>query len=362
MKPAHKDQKSKLILEDGSIYEGTSFGYDKSCAGEVVFTTGMVGYPESLTDPSYAGQILIFTYPLIGNYGIGDDSKDEFGVLKNFESGKVQVKGLIVSEYCKEPSHWNSAKPLKEWLIENKIPAISGIDTRELTTRIREKGVMPGKIVIDKDIDLEDPSKKNLVAEVSIKEKIEYKSGKTRVVLVDCGAKLNIVRCLLKRGITVIRVPWDYDFFQEEYDGILVSNGPGDPKQCKATIENLKKALEQNKPIMGICLGNQLLALAAGADTYKLKYGHRSQNQPCVNIGTKRCYITAQNHGYAVDEKTIPLGWEAWFRNVNDKTNEGIMHKTKPFFSVQFHPEASCGPVDTEFLFDRFIEMMQNGK
>lgn len=358
-------QKAQLVLEDGTVFEGVSFGAPVSKAGEVVFNTGMTGYTETLTDPSYRGQILTLTYPLVGNYGIPDDSLEN-NLLKNFESNEIQVRGLIVADYSQEHNHWNSTKSLSEWLIEQNVPAITGIDTRALTKKLREKGVMLGKIIIDeKDVALEDPNKRNLVAEVSVKEKTIYKGGNekaTAVVVVDCGAKNNIIRSFLNRGVTVIRVPWNYDFTKEEYDGLFISNGPGDPKQCVATIKHLQTALAGEKPVFGICLGNQLLALAAGADTYKLKYGHRSQNQPCVESGTKKCVITSQNHGYAVDEATLPKEWESLYRNANDNTNEGLVHKTKPFFSVQFHPEANPGPTDSEFLFDKFIEMMKKKK
>lgn len=359
-------QQGRLILksDDGLEHEfiGYSFGAKCSVNGEVVFNTGMVGYPETLTDPSYNGQILVLTYPLVGNYGV-PGLESENGLLKFFESNKIYIRGLIVSDYSEGHSHWNAVKNLGSWLKENNISGLYGVDTRELTKKLRDKGVMLGKIIFEdeseKNIDFTDPNINNLVAEVSTKEKIVYSKGTKKVLLVDCGVKNNIIRCFLKRNITVIRVPWDYDFNSEDYDGLFISNGPGDPKQCKATIEHLKKALSKDKPIFGICLGNQLLALAAGADTYKLKYGHRSQNQPCYEVGTKRCYITSQNHGYAVDESTLPSDWKPWFRNANDETNEGIMHKSKPFFSVQFHPEAAPGPVDTEFLFDKFIELIK---
>lgn len=340
-------KKAKLILEDGTIFEGSSFGAEKPISGEVVFNTGMVGYPESLTDPSYKGQILTLTYPLVGNYGV--PSKE------HFESENIQINALVISDYSDDYHHWNARHSLQEWLKKENIPAIQGIDTRELTKKLREKGVMLGKIIFDEDIEIEDPNKKNLVAEVSTKQPITYESGEKRILLIDCGVKQNIIRCLLKRNVTVIRAPWDYDISKEKFDGILISNGPGDPKMCKETIAQIKKAIQKETPIFGICLGNQILALAAGADTYKLKYGHRSQNQPCIDLETKKCYITSQNHGYAVNQETLPEEWKPWFTNANDGTNEGIKHKTKPFFSVQFHPEHSCGPIDTEYLFDKFL-------
>lgn len=351
--------KGNLVLEDGTRFEGEIFGSSTPVSGEVVFNTGMVGYPESFTDPSYQGQILTLTYPLIGNYGVPPSERDELGLHTYFESGAIHIKGLVVSEYSKNYSHWNGVKTLNKWLQENNVTGIAGIDTRMLTKKLRQKGVMLGKILPEaEDIELYDPNTTNLVAEVSIKEPITYSRGNKRVVLVDCGCKNNIIRSLVQSGVEVLRVPWDHDFMQEDFSGLLISNGPGDPKMVKSTIENVKRAMELDLPIMGICLGNQIIALAAGADTYKLKFGHRSQNQPCLEVGTKRCYITSQNHGYAVNSETLPHGWTEWFVNANDETNEGIRHDWKPFRSIQFHPEATPGPVDTGWIFDRFVEMM----
>lgn len=352
------EHRGRLILEDGSSFDGFSFGYKAAVAGEVVFNTGMVGYPESLTDPSYRGQILSLSYPLIGNYGVPGESKKD-GLKQNFESDKIQVTGLIISDYSKAHSHWNSSISLSEWLTQHKIPALCGIDTRALTKKLRQRGVMLGKIIFNKNIELYDPNRENLVASVSIKEPIIYGMGKTRLLLLDCGAKNNIIRSLVARDASVMVVPWDHDISKERFDGLLISNGPGDPKMCRPTIENIRKVMQKNIPIMGICMGNQLLALAAGADTYKLKYGHRSQNQPCIDTKTGRAYITSQNHGFAVDKKSLPRGWKESFVNANDGTNEGIRHSSKPFFSVQFHPEACPGPMDTAFLFDRFIDMIR---
>ncbi len=352
--------KIKLILEDGTTFSGKSFGAEKSVSGEVVFNTGMVGYPESLTDPSYHGQILALTYPLIGNYGV-PRNKIEEGLVNNFESEKIHISSLIISDYSLQHSHWSAVKSLSDWLKEHEVPGIYGVDTRKLTKKLREKGVMLGKIIHESDdIEMQDPNRRNLVAEVSIKEPIVYKKGEKKIVLVDCGVKNNIIRNLLKRNLTVIRVPWNYNFLEEvkDFQGVIVSNGPGDPKMAKETISNIKEAMKKEIPIWGICLGNQILALAAGADTYKLKYGHRSQNQPCIEVGSKRCYITSQNHGYAVNSKSLSPEWEEWFVNANDNTNEGIKHKSKPFISIQFHPEASPGPADAEFLFDKMIEML----
>jgi len=349
----------KLILEDGTEFQGTSFGYEKSVAGEVVFNTAMTGYPESLSDPSFKGQLLVATYPLIGNYGVPEEVEEQ-NMLKFFESNKIQISALIISDYSTEYSHWNAKKSLSDWLKEHKIPAISGVDTRKLTKIIREKGAMLGKIVVDdQQIDFYDPNQNNLVAEVSTKEKIVYGNGKYRILLIDCGVKNNIIRHLLKRDTTVIRVPWDYDYSGEEYDGIFISNGPGNPEMCDVTIKNLQVSMQDEKAMFGICLGSQLMSLASGARTYKLKYGHRGHNQPVLKVGTNKSYITSQNHGYAVDSSSMSSDWKPLFVNLNDQTNEGVIHTSKPFFATQFHPEASSGPTDTEFLFDDFIDLIK---
>jgi carbamoyl-phosphate synthase small subunit len=350
---------AKLVLEDGSVFNGYSFGAEHSVAGEVVFSTAMTGYPESLTDPSYKGQILVATYPLIGNYGVPDQI-EENELLKYFESDKVQITALVISDYSFNFSHWNASKSLSDWLKENKIPGIFGIDTRKLTRIIREKGAMLGKIIIHEDTGFFDPNKSNLVSQVSCNECMTYGQGHYKILLVDCGTKNNIIRCLVRRDTTVVRVPWDHEFNPPDYDGILFSNGPGDPKMCNATIESAKKLLQGDVPFFGICLGSQIMALAAGADTYKLKYGHRSHNQPVRMVGSNRCFITSQNHGYAIDTASLPEGWHPYFTNLNDETCEGLRHVEKPYFAVQFHPEASAGPVDTEFLFDEFMEMVKN--
>lgn len=352
----------KLILEDGTEFIGTSFGYKNSVAGEVVFNTAMTGYPESLSDPSFKGQLLVATYPLIGNYGVPEEEIED-NMLKFFESDKIQISALIISDYSTEYSHWNAKKSLSDWLKEHKIPAISGIDTRKLTKIIREKGAMLGKVVVnDENIEFYNPNQNNLVAEVSTTERKVYGNGKYKVLLLDCGVKNNIIRHLLKRDTTVIRVPWDYDYSNEDYDGIFVSNGPGNPEMCNITIKNLETSINEDKAIFGICLGSQLLSLASGAQTYKLKYGHRGHNQPVILVGTDKSFVTSQNHGYAVKNETMPDDWEPLFINLNDQTNEGVKHKTKPIFATQFHPEASSGPTDTEFLFDDFIEMIKQTK
>ncbi len=352
----------KLILEDGSSFKGISFGKEKNQAGEVVFSTGMVGYPESLTDPSYKGQILILTYPLIGNYGVPDK--------KYWESDGIKVSGLIVANYIDTPSHFQSKQTLSSWLKKEGIPALEIADTRQLTQKIRAQGTMLGKIIADSEqgrrVNFYDPNKENLVAKVSTEKiTIEGKGAKT-VLLIDCGAKRNIKRCLLKRGVKVITVPWNFDPFEHSnlhpkgvklnFDGIIISNGPGDPKKADKTVLNIEKALGKKIPILGVCLGNQILALAAGGNTAKLKFGHRSQNQPCLLEGSRRCYITTQNHGFFVSK--IPQGFKAWFTNANDRSNEGIIHDTLPFMSVQFHPEASPGPADTEWIFDYFLKKL----
>jgi carbamoyl-phosphate synthase small subunit len=342
-----------LILEDGTRFEGMSFGYEDARAGEVVFCTGMVGYPEALTDASFAGQILAMTYPIMGNYGVPDASM--------WEDDRIHVAGLLVSHYVNTPSHAQSIMTLEDWLKREKIPALEIKDTRLLTQHLRKYGSMLGKIIFDHDTDFIDPNQLHLVEEVSVKEAQIAGNGDTTIALIDCGAKRNIVRSLLARNVRVVTVPWDYDLFSPDctfdFDGILISNGPGNPKLAEKTIQTISIALERKIPTMGICMGHQLLALAAGGDTYKLKFGHRSQNQPCLMSGTKRCYITTQNHGFAVGK--LPSDFEPWFINANDGSNEGMRHTQLPFFSVQFHPEAAPGPMDTEWLFDYFLEKVR---
>jgi carbamoyl-phosphate synthase small subunit len=364
--------KAILALEDGTILMGNGLGYPLEISGEVVFNTGMTGYTESLTDPSYFGQILTQTYPLIGNYGVPPYSiTDEFDIPLHFESNRIQVKGYVVYSLAQNPSHWACKKTLNEWLYEQRIPVIEGIDTRELTKKIRVKGTMLGILKVAEEIDLEkiraklgdieDPNKRDLVREVTIKEPIEHNFGRTqRIVLMDCGTKFGIIRKLLKRDVDVIRVPYDHSI-EEILDlrptGIVISNGPGDPQKCEKTIQTVKELLETDLPIMGVCLGCQILALAAGANTYKMKFGHRGQNHPCMDLSTNRCYITSQNHGYAIDAESLErTEFNVWFKNVNDKTVEGIRHRKKPVFGAQFHPEASPGPYETGFLFDYFIK------
>jgi len=376
--PEHRSGKSKkavLVLEDGTFFIGKGFGANGKASGEVVFSTSMVGYPEALTDPSYNGQILSLTYPLIGNYGVPPYDSN-VGIPLCFESDRIQVRALAIHELCLEPYHWASTRTLDKWLSDEGIPGIYGIDTRRLTKKLRTHGVMLGIMkvcevgeepnfneLLEQAKTIPDPNLTDLVREVTVKEPIRYEAeGKKTVVLIDCGVKFGIIRNLLSRGISVVRVPYDFsakEIMDYHPNGVFLSNGPGDPKKCVKTVESVREIVEK-VPLMGVCLGAQILALAVGGDTYKLKYGHRSQNQPALDLKTNRCYITTQNHGYAIDTECFcktPL--EPWFINANDKTIEGVKHKTKPVFAVQWHPEASPGPYDTEFLFDTFANMME---
>lgn len=353
-----------LVLEDGTQFHGRSFGYDQPVAGEVVFNTAMMGYPESLTDPSYAGQMMVLTFPLVGNYGVPPFTVEANGLATYMESDKIYASAIIVADYSTEYSHWCAKESLADWLKREHVPGITGIDTRELTKILRSHGVMMGKILFDDQPDNIPEAQYagvNFVDRVSCKEVIRYNEGAgKRVVLVDCGVKNNIIRCLINRGVEVIRVPWNYDYRQMDFDGLFLANGPGDPDMCVDAVEILRRQMSaSDKPICGICMGNQLLAKAAGATIYKLKYGHRSHNQPVREVGTDRCYITSQNHGYAVDAATLPNDWRELFVNMNDGSNEGVCHTEKPWFTSQFHPEACSGPVDTEFMFDRFIQKLR---
>lgn len=345
---------SKVILENGETFSGFSPEWDQGTFhGEVVFTTGMTGYPESLTDPSFAGQLLTFTYPLIGNYGVPDK--------EYWESSRIHARGVIVSEACHAWSHHRSLFSLAEWLKEQNVPLITGIDTRALTKMLREAGTMLGAITTEeeKKHQFADPNREHLVKQVSIAGTQTYNPGKKKVIYaLDCGMKENIARSLAKLPATVHRVPFNYDFTEHDYDGLFISNGPGDPVQCSETIEIIRKAMAKGKPIFGICLGIQLLSLAAGARTYKLPYGHRGHNQPCIAIDTEECVVTSQNHGFAVDENSLPREWKVTYKNLNDGSVAGIRHSQKPFFAVQFHPEATPGPTDTEWLFQTFYDML----
>lgn len=358
-------RKVTLQLSDGIEFHGKSFGYEQPVAGEVVFNTAMMGYPESLTDPSYAGQLLTMTFPLVGNYGVPPFTFDKQTGLPDFmESDRIYASALIVSDYSEQHSHWNAVESLGEWLQREKVPGITGIDTRELTKVLREHGVMMGKILFDDEpnnVPEADYEGVNFVDRVSVKEIVRYNEGAGRkVVLVDCGVKANIIRELIQRGVEVVRVPWNYDYTDMEFDGLFLANGPGDPDMCSEAVEIIRKQMSRSrKPICGICMGNQLLSKAAGATIYKLKYGHRGHNQPVRMVGTQKCFITSQNHGYAVDARTLDKDWEELFVNMNDASNEGIRHKENPWFSSQFHPEACSGPVDTEFMFDKFVETLK---
>jgi len=372
-------QPATLTLKDGTVFKGTLFGASKSISGEVVFNTGMVGYPETLTDPSYRGQILVMTYPLIGNYGVpptsfGDKllvagkypnqkrnseipAGSENNLPKYFESDRIQVQALIVSEESESFSHWNSIESLDAWLKRFAIPGIYGIDTRQLTKILREHGTMLGKIEIGKEkINYYNPDIEDLISKVTASKVEKYGSGKKRILLIDCGCKKSILTNLLERNVTVLRVPYDYDVEKEDFDGVLISNGPGNPAVYKQLVSTAKKLIQKQVPTLGICMGHQILSLAAGAKTYKLKYGHRSQNQPVKVVDSNKCYVTSQNHSFAVDTKSLPRGWQPWFENLNDYSNEGVRHEKLPFRSVQFHPEAMPGPVDSAFIFDEFLK------
>lgn len=357
----------KLLLEDGTEFLGYGFGAEAAVAGEVVFNTAMTGYVEALTDPSYTGQILVFTQPLIGNYGV-PVLRAPGSLERPFESDRIQTQGVVVQNYVAAYSHHAAAQSLGEWLIESGVPAIAGIDTRNLTQRLREYGTMKGWLIphgVDdseareqvKGIDM----REEVFMSVAPTETLHYRGGGLEIGVIDIGAKDNIIRSLLSRGASVTRVPWWMDLWKhvESADGIVIGNGPGDPKDLHTLIEQIRGILNlYNKPVLGICLGHQVLALAAGGDTYKLPYGHRGINQPVQDLLTRRCFITSQNHGYAVSDEALPPGWEPWFVNTNDGTNEGIRSRNQPFCSVQFHPEASPGPQDTGYLFDDFLRMV----
>jgi carbamoyl-phosphate synthase small subunit len=359
-----------LELEDGSRFRGTGFGHPGATSGEVVFNTGMVGYPESLTDPSYRGQILVMTYPLVGNYGVPASSEPD-----RFESGRMQVAGLVVLSAVEDRSHAGAARTLGQWLAEEGVVGVEGVDTRRLTLRLRERGTMLGRICgevaepgageLSNPGTLEptappffDPNRVNIVADVCVQEPLRWGKGRKRVILVDCGVKRSIRRELLARELEILQVPADFDYTGERFDGIVVSNGPGNPEQCQATVAVLRRAMALGRSMFGICLGSQLLALAAGGRTYKLRYGHRGQNQPCREGGSSRCRLTSQNHGYAVDADSLSDDWQVWFTNANDGSVEGIRHRRRPFRAVQFHPEAGPGPLDSRNLFDEFVESL----
>lgn len=344
---------AQLVLKSGEVFYGNIPESQVGVSfGEVVFNTGMVGYVETLTDPSYAGQILVFTYPLMGNYGVSGP--------EGWESAKIHAKGVVFAELSPFYSNHAAQKSLQAWLEEQNVPYMTGVDTRALTKCLRDKGVVPGAIAPagSKPAEFADFEHTHWVSEVSIKQPEMLGSGEKLIIAVDCGMKENIMRNLLKFPVRVKRVPFDYDYSDEEFDGVFLSNGPGDPVTCQATAQVLSKAMQKQKPIFGICLGTQLMALAVKAKTFKLRFGHRSQNQPCLHIPTNRAYLTSQNHGYAIDEKTLPAGWHVSFRNLNDQSVAGIEHESLPFFSVQFHPESAPGPEDTQWLFKKFMDLV----
>ena len=357
----------QLVLEDGTSMVGTGFGADVPVVGEVVFNTAMSGYVETLTDPSYRGQILVTTYPLIGNYGV-PAPRPKGSLSAPYESDHIQVQGLVVQHYVHDYSHHAATRSLGAWLRDEQVPAITGIDTRTLTRKLREFGTMKGWI-LPAEGDVESAKRAARAVEMGTEvfrlvapaDVVRHEGGPLKILLVDTGAKDNIVRSLLERGATVIRAPWHADLapLAAEADGIMLGNGPGDPKDLAPLIAQVRKLLAgYTKPIFGICLGNQILALAAGGDTYKLPYGHRGVNQPVQDLLTRRCLVTSQNHGYAVRDDSLPADWEPWFVNINDGTNEGVRSLVRPFFSVQFHPEASPGPQDAGYLFDDYLRLV----
>jgi len=359
-----------FTIRDGPIYQGKSFGAKTNISGEAVFTTSLVGYPESMTDPSYRGQILVFTQPLIGNYGVPSNVRDEYGLLKYFESPNIQAAGVVVADVALQYSHWTAVESLAEWCAREGVPAISGVDTRDIVTFLREQGSSLGKITVgeeydaDEDEAYDDPASINLVKKVSTKAPFHVPSpvGDAHIALIDCGVKENIIRSIVSRGASVTCLPFDYPIHKtaHHFDGVFISNGPGDPTHCRETTDNLRKLMNSSQlPIMGICLGHQLLAMAAGAKTTKMKYGNRAHNIPALDLSTGKCHITSQNHGYAVDPTTLPDDFKEYFTNLNDGSNEGMIHKSRPIFSTQFHPEAKGGPLDSSYLFDAYLQSVK---
>jgi len=377
-KATHVNKIGKLILDDGAVFDGIGFGFPTTAIGEIVFNTGMVGYPETLTDPSYGGQILTLTYPLVGNYGVPNpEIKDDDGIQKFFESDKIQVRGLVIHELSLVASHWNLSMTLDEWLYHEKIPGISGIDTRALTTKLRSKGVMMAALVVsDNEIDVEQVKNKLAAAtnynseefmdQVSTKSEQVFGNEKESVVIIDVGTKNAILRSIRNIGYKVIKVPWDTSIekiLSYKPKGVVISNGPGDPQKCPETIKTAKSLIEKNIPTLGICLGAQILGLAGQASTYKLKYGHRGQNKSCVNLDNNQVYVTSQNHGYCISPESLKDSeFDLWFTNADDKTVEGIKHKKQKCIAVQFHPEASPGPYDCKFIFEELKHLMGEGK
>jgi carbamoyl-phosphate synthase small subunit len=366
-------ERATFTIRDGPIYHGKSFGAKTNISGEAVFTTSLVGYPESMTDPSYRGQILVFTQPLIGNYGVPAPMRDEYGLYKYFESPNIQAAAIVVADVAMQYSHWTAVESLADWCAREGVPAITGVDTRDIVTYLREQGSSLGKITVgeeydaDEDEAYEDPSSINLVKKVSTKSPFHVPSpnGDAHICLIDCGVKENIIRSIVSRGASVTCVPYDFPIHKSahHFDGVFISNGPGDPTHCRSTSDNLRKLMDNSQiPIMGICLGHQLLAIASGADTIKMKYGNRAHNIPALDLLTGKCHITSQNHGYAVDPTTMSPDFKEYFTNLNDGSNEGMIHKTRPIFSTQFHPEAKGGPLDSSYLFDAYLKSVKEYK
>lgn len=365
-------ERATLEIQNGPIFNGKSFGAKRTASGEAVFTTSLVGYPESLSDPSYRGQILVFTQPLIGNYGVPSSERDANGLLRYFESPSLQAAGVVVADVAEKYSHWTAVESLAEWCARENVPAISGVDTRAIVTFLRERGSSLARLTIGEEYDADqdeafiDPEQINLVRQVSTKAPFHVGSDQSsfHVALLDCGVKENILRSLVGRGASVTVLPFDFPIHKvaQHFDGVFISNGPGDPTHCQETIFHLRKLMDSaiQIPIMGICLGHQLLALSAGAQTIKLKYGNRAHNIPTMDLTTQRCHITSQNHGYAVDVSTLPTDWKPYFTNLNDNSNEGIIHKHRPIFGTQFHPEAKGGPLDSSYLFDVYLDSVKN--
>lgn len=374
----YKNEKPAILMfKDGRYFEGIGFGASKIVTGEMVFTTITgAGYNETLTDPSYQGQIVCMTHPLVGNYGVPPWEKDKYGITKYFESDSIKVSGFIVNECCKHPHHYESVKNLDKFLKEQDIPGIEWIDTRAVTKILREEGVQVGLLAVydegetpdieklkQRVADAEDPNNRHLASEVSTKKVKEFSPSNPHgsVVVLDLGVKYNILRNFVKRRIKVIVVPYDYSYEQimaYEPDGVFISNGPGDPAIYSNAIQVCKDLITNDIPTFGICLGNQIIGLAAGGESYKLKYGHRGGNKTVINVDTKQCYITSQNHGYCVRDFEKG-GFREFLKNIDDDSNEGLIHKTKPLLAVQFHPEASPGPLDNLYLFDKFLELME---
>ncbi|KXN73854.1 arginine-specific carbamoyl-phosphate synthetase, small chain [Conidiobolus coronatus NRRL 28638] len=362
-------QNAYLKLKTGQVFSGTSFGAPIPKSGEAVFTTSTVGYPESLTDPSYRGQILVFTQPLIGNYGVPPQEQDIYKLLKYFESDKIQVQGIIVNDYATKYSHWNAVQSLSQWCVQQGVPAISGIDTRAVVHLLRNQGSTLGCIDfnLNSTPEFNDPNQRNLVDEVSTKEpyQVGLDGSDVHIGVIDCGIKHNILRSIISKGAKATVLPWNYDVAKNahKFDGLFISNGPGNPTHCSPLVNNMKQVFETyNKPIFGICMGNQIIGMAAGLNIAKMQYGNRGHNQPAVHLESGKCYITSQNHGYALNDQNMPQSWSKYFQNANDGSNEGIKHNSLPISSVQFHPEAKGGPEDTLFLFDKFLANVRTHK